>query len=107
MRTELGKIQSLTVGFGGYQDVQLGVSVTLGGKSWGVCDFFGVWAHHSEGCKWTPDEQKRDLGQAMLRLRDLLEAANVRTADKLIGKPIEATFDGMALKSWRILTEVV
>lgn len=106
-RVELGKIKKLTVGIGGYQDAQLGVSVELGGSGWGVCDFFGTWATHTERCKWTPAEQRGILADTMLRIRDLLADANVATTDKLIGKPIEATFDGGILKSWRILKEVL
>jgi hypothetical protein len=31
----------------------------------------------------------------------------VSSIDKLVGVPIEAEFDGMELKNWRILTEVL
>ena len=43
--SQLGKIQEVKLGFGGYQEVMFGVSFTLGGSGWGV-RFYGeaaVW----------------------------------------------------------------
>jgi hypothetical protein len=37
----------------------------------------------------------------------LLKEAKVNSVDMLKGKPVEVTFDGNTLKSWRILTEVL
>lgn len=37
----------------------------------------------------------------------LLKDAKVSSVDRLVGKPIEATFDGQVLESWRILTEAI
>jgi hypothetical protein len=37
----------------------------------------------------------------------LLKEAKVDSVDKLKGKPVEVTFEGNTLKSWRILTEVL
>lgn len=108
MRTELGSIQKIAFGFGGYQDAMLGINFLLGGKSWSAGDFKGAWGvDWTERCKWTEQDRQVDLGKACMLLRDLLVAAKVQTMDQLQGKPIEATFDGNLLKSWRILEEVI
>jgi hypothetical protein len=107
-RTELGRIQKITFGWGGYQDAMLGLSITLGGKSWGVGDFKGAWGiDRSERAQWTEEDRLRQLGEACMYLRDLLKKANKQTLDQLQGAPIEATFDGNKLVSWRVLDEVL
>lgn len=108
MRTEIGKIKYVRVGYGGYQDAQLGVGWELGSNGWSVLDFWGAWGtDRTETCKWTHEERVQELGDAIWRLRGILRAANVGTVDRLVGKPIEATFDGQVLKSWRVLTEAI
>lgn len=107
-RKELGKIQAVKFGFGGYQDIQFGISFTLGGEAWGVGDFIGGWGiEPTTNAQWTHDENVKIIGDACLWLRDALNKANKKTVDQLQGIPIEATFDGNLLKSWRILTEVL
>ncbi len=46
LRKEIGKIQKVSFGHGGYQDAGIGVSFSLGSDkaSWGVHDFWGAWA---------------------------------------------------------------
>jgi hypothetical protein len=113
LRHEYGKIQKVHFGFGGYQDVQIGLYVTLGSDkgAWGVmASIEGGWSthiEHSERCQWT--EESRDKGYAkMLReVQEVLKKAKVDSVDKLLGKPIEATFDGMQLVDWRIMEEVL
>jgi hypothetical protein len=107
-RTELGRIQQISFGWGGYQDAMIGVSITLGGQAWGVGDFKGAWGvEHTEHCKWAEDDRLRQLGEACIWLRDLLTKAKKQTLGDLEGIPIEATFDGNLLKSWRVLDEVL
>jgi hypothetical protein len=107
MRTEIGKIKSIGFGFGGYQDAQFGVSVVLGGKGWGVNDFRGTWADHTEYCKWTKQDQRNEIGDACLWLKDLMRDANVNDIANLASVPVEVTFNNQTLSSWRILTEVL
>lgn len=107
MRVELGKITKASFGAGGYDDAMTGVSFTLGGESWGVSDFWGTWSTHNARCQWTVDEQLRIWGETVARLRDLLAAAKVKSVADLVGKPVEVTFNGNVLASWRILTEVL
>ena len=107
IRKELGKIQSIRFGMGGYQDTMIGIRFDLGGNSWGVSDFWGYWAEHSQYCKWTQAEQKDYLGETVLKINCLLKEANKTDINKLVGVPVEIEFENNTLKSWRILTEVI
>lgn len=105
MEKKLGKIQSVTLGL---SEGQLGLQFTLGDGSWGVCtQWKGAWHQRSEHAKWTVEDQKRALGEAFLHLGDILAAAKKRDVTDLVNVPIEATFDGLMLKEWRVLTEVL
>jgi len=106
-RTELGKITRASFGLGGYQDAMIGVNWGFGGIGWGVSDFWGQWALRSENAKWTEAERVTALGRDCLRLLQILNDANKRTIDELVGVPVQVTFDGNILKSWRVLREVV
>lgn len=112
MRRELGKIEKVSFGICGYQGGCIGLSVTLSGADgWGVCDSKAAWdanrVKHSENCKWTEEDRSRQYDEIIRYVSDLLNAAKVEDVAGLKGKPVEATFDGMQLKSWRILTEVL
>lgn len=111
MEKKLGKIESIRFGYGGYQDVCLGLSVTLSGDSWGVGDFKGTWDAETiectKHCKWTEQDRTKGNDETMRFLSKLLKEAKVSSVDKLKGVPVECTFDGMMLKEWRILTEVL
>lgn len=108
MRTEIGKIQIASFGFGGYQECEFGLSLTFGSKGWGVSTFHGVWGiDRNKDAKWTEENRLQTLGEACMKLRDLLVAANKKTIDELIGTPVEITFEGTTLKSYRVLTEVL
>jgi hypothetical protein len=107
MRTEIGKIKSISFGHGGYQDAMIGVTFDLGGKSWGVGDFWGYWSSWSKGCEWSKDDQIKSLGKTVLNLDKLLVDARVSNLNELEGVPVEVTIDNSSLVSWRILTEVI
>lgn len=111
MEKRLGKIESVRFGHGGYQDAMLGLSVTLSAKSWGVGDFKGNWDAElikcTENTKWTEEDRDKGYSDTMRFLSKLLKDAKVDSVDKLKGVPVEVTFDGMSLKEWRILTEVL
>lgn len=107
-RKELGRIESIVFGFGGYQDAMAGFSVTLCGKGWGVGDFKGTWASSpSEGAKWTPGDQSHHFDTAFRWAMDLLRKARKSHLHELKGVPVEVTFEGNVLASWRILDEVL
>ena len=111
-RKELGRIQAIRFGHGGYQDAMFGASFTLGGKGWGVNDFWGAWSpslmKRTESCKWTEADRSQQLAELCARVAELLKEAHVDDVMALVGKPIEITFkDYSTLDSWRLLTEVL
>ena len=111
-RKELGRIQSIRIGHGGYQDCMFGVTFTLGGRGWGVNDFWGAWSpalmERTERMQWTECEREEQLVEMCTRLAALLKEASVDDAMQLVGKPVEITFkDYNTLDSWRLLTEVL
>ena len=110
--TELGKIENIRFGMGGYQDVQLGLTVTIGSKKscWGVQDFKGFWNYEitaDEHSKWTEVDRELQWVKLMKFVGELLRQAKTTSLEDLRGIPVEATFEGMTLKSWRILEEVL
>lgn len=111
MEKRLGKIESVRFGLGGYQDAQLGLSVTLSASGWGVSDFKGNWdaetIERSEYTQWTEEDRDKGYSETMRFVSKLLKEAKVSSVDKLKGVPVEVSFDGNILKGWRILTEVL
>lgn len=110
-RKELGKISKARFGFCGYQEAMFGLALTFEGKGWGVCsDITGGWSEQvqwSNRCQWTEEDRTRQRAEMCKRVDATLTAAKVDSVDKLVGKPVEITFDGNALKEWRILEEVI
>lgn len=108
---KIGKIESVNLGMGGYQDAMIGFNFTLGSESehWGVnTEWQGHWAiERSEHAKWTEEARIEALGKAFQYLGRLLHDAKKTNVNQLVGVPIEATFEGMVLKDWRILKEVI
>ena len=111
MEKKLGKIESVSFGLGGYQDSQLGLSITFGDGGWGVGYFKGNWDAErikwSEHCKWTEEDRDKGYSETMRFLSKVLKDAKVSSVDKLKGIPVEVTFDGNTLTEWRVLTEVL
>lgn len=111
METKLGKIQKARFGFGGYQDVQIGLWLVIGGDGWGTHrGIEGGWSlhiKHSEHCKWTGSNRDEGYARMCREIQEVMLKAKVEEVNQLVGKPVEVVFDGMILKSWRILTEVL
>lgn len=112
MRKELGKITSVEVGIGGYQDAMFGISFTFSfGGGAGVSDFVGAWDPEcikvSEYTKWSETDRDVELAKMCRFISKLLSEAKVRYVDELKGIPVEVSFEGNTLQSWRILTEVL
>lgn len=111
MKTILGKIDYVSFGHGGYQDAQFGISFGFSFDGCGVSDFWGFWDYelikHSEHCKWTEEERAKKASELLPKISKLLKQAKVRNVQDLKGKPVEITFEGDTLKSWRILEEVL
>lgn len=107
-RKELGKISAASFGWGGYQDCQVGLSLSFSMKGSGVNDFKGAWGtKHSEHCKWTEQDRLTELGKTAMELAGYLQKINGKDVSDLVGTPVELTFDGNLLKEWRILDEVL
>jgi hypothetical protein len=89
----------------------LGLHVTLGASGWGVGDSRANWDAEqikwSEHTKWSEEDRDGWYAEIMRYVSSLLKDAKVDSVEKLKGKPVEVTFDGNMLKSWRILTEVL
>jgi hypothetical protein len=109
MRKELGKIAAVRFGAGGYQDAMFGLTVTMSfnGGGTGCCDFKGQWAERSPSANYTEQEWREGFLDQMLAVKKIMDDAKVDEINKLVGTPIEAEFDGVMLKSWRVLTEVL
>lgn len=112
MEKQLGKIEKVWFGYGGYQECQLGIFFSLSfgkccGTSTGMSDWdFNLieWSKHS---KWTEVDRDASFAKICRYISDLLRDAKVGSIEELVGKPVEVTANGMQLKSWRILTEVL
>jgi hypothetical protein len=111
MEKRLGKIESVRFGYGGYQDACIGISFILVGEGWGVGDFKGTWDPEIIECtknsQWTEEDRSKNIDEMIRYVSKLLKDAKVDSVDRLKGIAIEATFDGMLLKEWRVLKEVL
>lgn len=107
--TKFGKIGRIHYGFCGYQNAMLGLSITIEGDGWGVgADKPGAWTtKRSPTANWTEEDRINSLGRNAMEICQLLHDAKVDSVEKLKGIPVEVIFDGMKLKSWRILKEVL
>lgn len=108
---EIGKIESIEFGIGGYQDAMIGLNVTLSGKSWGVGANKSAWDYTmikpKETTQWTEKDRTAQYAEIVRYISGLLSDAKVQSVSQLKGKPIEAEFEDGILKSWRILTEAL
>jgi len=113
MKKELGKINSVKIGLGGYNDAMFGVTIGLEGKGWGVGDFIsGGWdiniIDRYPDCKWTESDRDKMQSDMIKKISNLLAQARVKNLEELKGKPVEVFFDeNNTLKEWKILTEVL
>jgi len=110
-KKELGKIEKVYFGYGGYQDAQFGLTVELSFGGCGSFDFIsGGWGETvqvDQYTKWTEKDRQIQRAEMVKKVNKLLQDAKVKTIDELKGKPIEVINEGLKLKSWRILTEVL
>jgi hypothetical protein len=107
-KKSIGKITSIKFGFGGYQDVQFGITIIINTKIGCCCTGMWCWAHKpDEYCKWTTSDQDKRYMEIMRYVIKLMQDAKVNEIHELIGKPIEATWHNNMLESFRILTEAI
>lgn len=109
MEKHLGKIASVRLGKGGYQDAMFGFTFQLRfDKNSGIGDFWGFWNSEPDNyAKWSNEERLAHQSKCFERFRILMNEANANDIRELEGKPIEVTIDDMRLHSWRILEEVL
>ena len=111
LEKRLGKIKSVTFGHMGYQECQLGLSLTFEADGWGVGWSMGGWDAEiikwDKNCKWTEESRDAEYAKIMRYVSKLLKEAKVDDVHKLKGIPVECTFDFNTLKDWRILKEVL
>ena len=112
LKKYLGKISSIELGLGGYQDSMLGLHICFDfDKHSFVCTSISTWdwctVEHSENCKWTEQSRQDKYAEIMCKISNLLNQAKVRDISKLKNIPVEVTMDGNTFYSFRILKEVL
>lgn len=110
-RTELGKIESIRFGIGGYNEAMIGIGFTLSFGSSGCSDWKGPFDPNiiecTDDCKWDEKYRNEQMVEVMRFVSDLLHKAKVRQVTDLAGIPVEVVTENNTLKSWRILEEVL
>lgn len=101
----LAKITKAELGHDG--DGRFGLNLVFTGSGIGCGTFEGTWAQRSEHAQWSLADQAKAFADVMYLLRDTLTKAKRRHADQLVGVPVELTFEGNMLRSWRVLEEVI
>lgn len=112
MDKKLGKITSVTFGYGGYNDAMMALNLTFEGDGWGTNwsingGFAPSIVEWSKYCKWTEEDRNKAQSNMVREIDIILKKAKVISIDLLKNIPVEVEFDGNILKSWRILTEVI
>ena len=111
MKNELGKIESVFFGLGGYQDSMIGLHTTFISDRCCFKDSKCAWDSESikwsDTCKWSEYDRDKQYSELLRYVSKLLSDAKVNSIDKLKNIPVELTFENNTLKEWRILTEVL
>ena len=108
MEKKLGKITRFVLGKGGYQQAMFGVSISLSfNDSTGTGDFKGGWVERSPDAGYSEATLEANHAGVYRWLRSIMRDAKATHFHDMVGKPVEAEFDGFHMKSWRILTEVL
>ena len=108
----LGKISSVTFGYGGYQEVCFGLTLTFEFDSSGISTFIGTWGIGTKvdkHTKWTEADRDKIFPDLVKEINSLLDKAKVKDIYQLKGVPVEVICGGTGspLESWRILEEVL
>lgn len=101
---KLGKIETVKFGAGGYQDAMFGLTVSMVFGDQNTCTDNSLTAYVPEEGQ---SERHFQFAERMLQVVEIIKLAKVDDIGRLRGIPIEAEFDGNALVSWRVLTEVL
>ncbi len=109
-RVKLGKIRSVSFGYGGYQEAMFGLSLGFDCDGGCVGTFIGSWPKsmdRPESAEWSEKDRDKSLLESITILEEMLGKTGKQSVEELIGAPVECTFDGQKLDSWRILDEVL
>lgn len=92
MHKEIGYIEKVTFGKGGYNDDMIGILLCFKGKNWIVNDDRLTWDWNIVKDEWIKD---RDIAyrDMVIFLSKLLSDAKVNTIEELVGIPVEIEFD--------------
>jgi len=104
---ELGKITKARYGLGGSHDSQFGLSLEFASGNSCVATFIGAWADYPPFAKYSAEEWRESHADSTIQIKEIFAQAKVDDVSKLVGKPVELTFEGNILRDWRILTEVL
>lgn len=102
--TYLGKISS--VSFGLYEG-RFGLTTDLAFDGSGCRDFIGNPAVYRDTFQYPQSVWDDDRLRMLERVQQIMEDAGVSDISDLKNKPVEVVVQGNALKSWRILKEVL
>lgn len=103
----LGKIQD--VSFGHISDYEVGLCITFKTSAGNVQfsqTFFNV-SVSSEGKEWEEEDRTEKYAEIVKTISVLLSTAKVSDIKDLVGIPVEVSFNGSLMESWRILVEVL
>lgn len=106
----LGKIESVRLGNGGYQDAMFGLSFYFrfdGGCGIGTSKETWGLGTGCKGARWTEADRDREFAAIMRFIAQTMRDAKVDNFVKLKGVPVELEIENDKLKSWRVLTEVL
>lgn len=111
-RKYLGKITNVRFGFGGYNDLMFGLSLTLNSNYTCVDTFIGTWDYNflsnpPEHASWDENYRTNENIKLCKRISDLLTSAKVSDISQLKNIPVEFVCEDNVLKNWRILEEVL
>jgi len=108
----VGKIYRAEFGLGGDNFSRLGLMIEIRGEPKdGVCGAWGTgYTRTTTAFDITlpsghENERATECYMTMIYVCTLLQAAGVHTIDKLVGTPVECTFDGVELVGWRVLPQ--
>lgn len=105
----IGKIESIDLSVGGYQDAAFGLSIKFKGEDWSGHYFDGPWGvgiKHRED-RWTEQDRTNHFGKILRRINLLCTEAKVDCFRDLNGAPVEVELIGYRVEGFRILTEVL
>jgi hypothetical protein len=108
LRKELGKIETVSFGI---RDGRLGLHLefTFGAKGciWSEWTWDFVSVERTNNAQWTELEREQRAVELMKKISRYLNEAKVTSISDLKNIPVECSFLGNMMRSWRVLKEVI